>query len=99
MQLAVAIACSIETMQFAVAIACSSGRVQFEVAIACSIQQMRFAVATIATQAPFGAAGSALMFCVTAGYGQLVHIEFKDRNLYTCTDPNAAGSKLTLRSK
>ncbi|KAL0032350.1 hypothetical protein WJX79_006390 [Trebouxia sp. C0005] len=26
------------------------------------------------------------------GYGQLVHIEFKDRNLYTCTDPNAAGS-------
>ena len=98
MQLAVAIACSIETMQFAVAIACSSGRVH-EVASACSSQWMPFAVATIATQAPFSAAGSALMSCVTAGYGQLVHIEFKDRNLYTCTDPNAAGSKLTLWSK
>lgn len=24
------------------------------------------------------------------GYGQLVHIEFKDRQLYSCTDPNAA---------
>ncbi|DBA96531.1 TPA: hypothetical protein ACH3X1_015407 [Trebouxia sp. C0004] len=40
----------------------------------------------------FCAAGSTLTSCVTAGYGQLVHIEFEDRNLYTCTDPNAAGS-------
>lgn len=24
------------------------------------------------------------------GYSQLVHIEFKDRQLYSCTDPNAA---------
>lgn len=29
------------------------------------------------------------------GYGQLVHVEFKDRQLYSCTDPNAAAGMHT----
>ena len=86
-------------MQFAVAIACSIETMQFAVAFACSIETMQFAVATIAIQASLLCSRECFdILCVTAGYGQLVHIEFKDRNLYTCTDPNAAGSKLILRS-
>ena len=33
------------------------------------------------------------------GYGQLAHIEFKDRQLYSCVDPtSAAGGMLQLLS-